>query len=546
MAELNPNQRNYYYHFEAGRAGIHKSILAALYTVHRAPEFSNGEFGLGLAASDRIPASELDSFPKQVQIGANVIRSLTRRLLAQGWQRADLWDGEQQRYSDRFIGAIAEGYTPADDDRISAILAPTDTLPLIDAYVNDIAATYDGTLLPQNLVRLDKPLLLLLERITRYYAGLPTQREALLEGVRIWRQLPTRSEAVQSLVRSDSVAPDTLDQALVAFVSNANRYYSGYPHQREAMLRIAQLWRELMSREAAIISLEKDTPSELDIQIIDPVLKAFAASVSEIYERTGEQRHALMEGFRLWRQFDSRATTLAALGIDTDPFEGGLQPETVRAIAQQLDEKLLDFATSAPMAFQSYENQRDGLLRLVQIWRGLASREDTLQSLFDDLREMEQQQADPLQQKLSPNFRLWELVQSSTADRLNIDNTPSATEIERLRLLAQQILQPAYDALGPLKITSGFRSEALNRAVGGVPNSDHRLGYAVDIIPLAAGTRALAQWIHDNRRFDQLILEFGTLANPNWIHVSINPRNRQQVLWATRENGRTVYRPVRL
>ncbi|MEB3355295.1 MAG: D-Ala-D-Ala carboxypeptidase family metallohydrolase [Synechococcales bacterium] len=546
MAELNPNQRNYYYHFEAGRAGIHKSILAALYAVHRAPEFADGEFGLGLTASDRVPASELDTFPKQAQIAANVIRSLTRRLLAQGWQRSEVWDGTQRRYSDRFVGAIAEGYTPAADDPISAVLAPTNTLPLLEAYVNDIAATYDGSLLPQNLVYLDKPLLLLLERITRYYTGLTSQREALLEGVRIWRQLHTRTEAIQSLGRAETGDTDALDQALLTFVKNANRYYSGYPHQRESTLRIAQLWRGLRSREAAIASLEKDTPSELDFQIVDSALKDFVASIPELYERTGEQRHALMEGFRLWRQLDSRSASLAALGISADPFEGGLKPEAVMAIAQQLDEKLLDFVASVPLAFQSYESQRDGLLRMLQIWRGLDSREATLQSLFADLKEMQQQAEDPFQQKLSPNFRLWELIQSSTADRLNIDNTPNATEIERLRQLAQQILQPAHDALGPLKITSGFRSEALNQAVGGVPNSDHRLGYAVDLVPLATGTRTLAKWIHDNRSFDQLILEFGSLVNPNWIHVSINPRNRRQVLWATRQNGRTVYRPVTL
>ncbi len=148
---------------------------------------------------------------------------------------------------------------------------------------------------------------------------------------------------------------------------------------------------------------------------------------------------------------------------------------------------------------------------------------------------------------LSANFRLWELVKSSTADRLGIDNTPNAEEIENLRELCERILQPARDELGPLRISSGFRSEKLNRAVGGVSNSDHRLGFAADVIPVSVGTRSLAEWVAQNcPKFDQVILEFGTLDNPNWIHLSAAPRNRKEVLRATHEDGRVVYSPVLL
>ncbi len=149
--------------------------------------------------------------------------------------------------------------------------------------------------------------------------------------------------------------------------------------------------------------------------------------------------------------------------------------------------------------------------------------------------------------QLSDNFQLWEFVKSPTADQNGIDNTPNRTEIARLRQLCRKILQPARDDLGPLKISSGFRSEELNRLVGGVPNSDHRGGFAADVIPVNAGTRELAKWVVDNcPEFDQVILEFGTIRNPNWIHLSVAPRLRRQVLRATRENGRTVYREIRL
>jgi hypothetical protein len=152
-----------------------------------------------------------------------------------------------------------------------------------------------------------------------------------------------------------------------------------------------------------------------------------------------------------------------------------------------------------------------------------------------------------LEVKLSENFRLWELVRSSTADRLGIDNTPNQEEIENLKKLCENILQPARDALGPIRVSSGFRSEKLNIAVGGVSNSDHRLGFAADVMPIRVGTRKLAEWVVKNcPDFDQVILEFGTLDNPNWIHLSAASRNRKQVLRATRQDKKNVYTPINL
>lgn len=150
-------------------------------------------------------------------------------------------------------------------------------------------------------------------------------------------------------------------------------------------------------------------------------------------------------------------------------------------------------------------------------------------------------------QSLSADFKLWEFVKSVTADQNGIKNLPNETEIVHLRLLCQKILQPARKALGPMKISSGFRSEALNKLVGGADNSDHRLGYAADVIPYNVGTRKLAEWVVEHcPQFDQVILEFGTLKNPSWIHLSIAPRNRKQVLRATFKNNKIVYDPTKL
>jgi Peptidase M15 len=152
--------------------------------------------------------------------------------------------------------------------------------------------------------------------------------------------------------------------------------------------------------------------------------------------------------------------------------------------------------------------------------------------------------------QLTPNFTLRELTASSTADRLGIDNTPNAQEIDNLRTLCEEILQPARDALGAIRVNSAFRSQALNSAVGGVPDSDHRLGFAADIMPASMttsfGTRTLAEWIAENVLFDQVILEFGTINDPNWIHVSAAPRKRKQILRAFSSGGETVYESIRL
>ena len=73
---------------------------------------------------------------------------------------------------------------------------------------------------------------------------------------------------------------------------------------------------------------------------------------------------------------------------------------------------------------------------------------------------------------ITKNFTLEELVASATAKRLKIDNTPSKEEEARLYLLAYRILQPLRDRYGkPIRISSGFRCKALNKAVGGVPTS---------------------------------------------------------------------------
>ena len=139
--------------------------------------------------------------------------------------------------------------------------------------------------------------------------------------------------------------------------------------------------------------------------------------------------------------------------------------------------------------------------------------------------------------KLSPNFWLREFTRSQFATRHGIDNTPNKQHIDSLRLLALYVLQPVRDNFGQVDVSSGFRCDRLNTAVGGSPSSQHRLGEASDIEPAdpKVSNLQLAQWIAENvRDFDQLILEYYDASkgpHAGWVHVSYRKSgNRREVL----------------
>jgi hypothetical protein len=149
---------------------------------------------------------------------------------------------------------------------------------------------------------------------------------------------------------------------------------------------------------------------------------------------------------------------------------------------------------------------------------------------------------------LSRNFTLQELIKSDTAVRLGVDNNPNANQIEKLKLLCENILQPVRDHFGPVMITSGFRSPTLCVKIGSSVNSQHTQGCAADFECPGKDNAEVADWIYKNLDFDQMILEFYVPGEPNsgWVHCSyITDQPRKQFLLAYRdENGKTKYKPV--
>ena len=149
--------------------------------------------------------------------------------------------------------------------------------------------------------------------------------------------------------------------------------------------------------------------------------------------------------------------------------------------------------------------------------------------------------------QLSRNFSLQELTKSDTAIRKGIDNEPNADQVDKLKVLCENILQPARDHFGRVKITSGFRSVELCSAIGSSANSQHAKAEAADFECVGVDNAELFDWIKSNLQPDQLILEFYTPGEPNsgWIHCSWIPdQPRASYLWAYKSEGKTKYKPI--
>lgn len=150
--------------------------------------------------------------------------------------------------------------------------------------------------------------------------------------------------------------------------------------------------------------------------------------------------------------------------------------------------------------------------------------------------------------KLSKNLSLAEYVKSNTAERRGINNSVPEELIPSAKALAENIFQPIREHFGsPIYVSSGFRSDALNEAIGGSKTSQHSKAEAMDIdMDHRRGpeNEDIFHYIKDNLPFDQLIWEFGTDKRPNWVHVSYNPKGEQrgQILVAYKEGRKTKYK----
>jgi len=144
---------------------------------------------------------------------------------------------------------------------------------------------------------------------------------------------------------------------------------------------------------------------------------------------------------------------------------------------------------------------------------------------------------------LSKNLSLAEVTKSATAIKHGIANEPTQEHLQNLKLVAENVFQPIREHFGkPLAVSSGYRSEALNDLIGGSESSQHSKGQALDLDADAFGGFTNADvfyFIKENLEFDQLIWEFGTNENPDWVHVSYKEsNNRGEILIAYKDHRR--------
>jgi hypothetical protein len=148
--------------------------------------------------------------------------------------------------------------------------------------------------------------------------------------------------------------------------------------------------------------------------------------------------------------------------------------------------------------------------------------------------------------KISKNLSLSEVIRSESAKRLGISNMPPPEHIENLKILAKNVFEPIREHFGvPIRVSSGYRSKELNAKIKGASlTSDHSFGRAIDIDNdgTSVTNKEIFDFIKDNLDFKQLIFEFGTDKNPDWVHVSYDKNNlKNEVLRASKIKGKTVY-----
>lgn len=148
--------------------------------------------------------------------------------------------------------------------------------------------------------------------------------------------------------------------------------------------------------------------------------------------------------------------------------------------------------------------------------------------------------------KLSKNFTRAEIEHSNTAKRLDISNEMSDEHLENMQRVIDNLIQPMRDAIGPIRISSGYRSPKLNKAIGGSSRSQHCKGQALDLQFWKEGkmnNKVIYDWVIDSGiEFDQMINEFDYA----WIHISLKSKeNRKEILEAYKnEKGKTKYKYV--
>jgi len=150
---------------------------------------------------------------------------------------------------------------------------------------------------------------------------------------------------------------------------------------------------------------------------------------------------------------------------------------------------------------------------------------------------------------ISEHITYSESIKSSTAIRKGIENIPTEYQMQNMSQVADKVFEPLREWVGgPIKVTSFFRCEELNKAIGGSSRSQHCEGRAIDVDDIYnyKSNAEMFNFIKDNLDFDQLIWEYGNSDNPDWVHFSFisEMENRKRIFQAFRIDGKTQYKII--
>ncbi|MEM9244289.1 MAG: D-Ala-D-Ala carboxypeptidase family metallohydrolase [Cyanobacteria bacterium P01_F01_bin.153] len=396
----------YLFQLTAQRMGIHWPILAALQDTHgpAVPNVPNLEWTLGVLLAVEKSPGESD-LAERSRLAAAAVRRLNDSLARQQWQPSQFWDATGGQYQGEFIEQIAAGISPAADQ---PGLSPCEGDRLIASYRRIAAAERtelatpawkqsqaSGAAIANRFSTLDygfvdRGVLDLAERVPQFYKGLAHQRQALFEMVQIWRGLDSYEATVAALdLPPINFSKQQADEVLLNFTARVSQYYGGYPQQREALLRLVQLWRQLNSRQAAIESLAASTTPTFPTEAYDLAALDFILRLPQFYKGTGMQRNALAEMVRVWRNLESRSAAINSLGIDPAKFASDRPTAMRQDTLGQLDRELIGFLQRVPAVYNGRPQERGAVIRMVQLWRDLDTRQQALGSLEADLQGLE-------------------------------------------------------------------------------------------------------------------------------------------------------------
>ncbi len=144
-------------------------------------------------------------------------------------------------------------------------------------------------------------------------------------------------------------------------------------------------------------------------------------------------------------------------------------------------------------------------------------------------------------ENLSKYMSYTEGVRSNTASRLGIDNTPTVYQLNNMQFVASEVFDKVREFVGgPLTCSSFLRVAELNKAIGSGPSSFHVHGGAIDIknISTTVTNAQIFDYIRCNLEFSELIWEYGTDLEPDWVHVAyLKGDTRKMVKRAYKVNG---------